>query len=83
MAKVRVKPIHLITFTWECLATCNEDVQVRPIEVTVTRYGGGKYLPKGTFNATKVTCQRCLKSEDYKTAMDKIKYPLLFWKDNV
>lgn len=83
MAKARVKPVHLIKqFDGRCKAVCNIWCHVVPIEATII----GRKDPsrsKGTFSPTKVTCTRCLKHPDYKTAMDKIKYPLLFWKEGV
>jgi len=82
MAK-RSKPIHLIKLYYgcECNAVCDYDIAVTPIEATIKDYPR-PYKSKGTFNPNKVTCKRCLKSEDYKTAMDRVKYPLFFLKEN-
>lgn len=86
MAKAKVKPIHLIKlhYGYECYAVCNCDnisCGITPIDATIKdrpRY----WKSKGTFDPTKVTCKRCLKSQDYKDAMDRIKYPLFFLKEN-
>ena len=76
----KVKPIHLIKlcYGYECSAVCDRYVNVTPIEATIKDYPRS-WKPKGTFNPKKVTCKRCLKTEDYKTAVDKIKYPLFSW----
>lgn len=83
MAK-RNKPIHLIQLWWsyECYAVCDQDVYLTPIEATNKRCCR-RDTSKGTFNPEKVTCKRCLKHSDYKEAMDKIKYPLLHWRENI
>jgi len=57
-------------------------MDVIPIESTIKLYCSN-YATKGTFNPTKVTCKHCLKHPKYKEAMDRVKYPLLFWKENV
>lgn len=75
------KPTHLIQlrYGYECRAVC-DSFAITPIEATIKMYF---YLKrsKGTFNPTKVTCKRCLKHSKYKEAMDRVKYPLLFWKE--
>ncbi len=78
MAK-QSKPIHLITM-WgcRCKAVCDRGVMVEPIGSLIRVRPISSYLSKGTFDPTKITCKRCLNSEDYKTAMDRIKYPLFF-----
>ena len=83
MAKAKDKPIHLIQqWAYNSKATCDYYFSVVPIEAT--NIGGGirPLLSKGTFDPTKVTCKRCLKHPLYKEAIDKIDYPLLFWKEN-
>ena len=79
----KVKPIHLIElrYGYKCVAVCDSCIGVAPIEATI-KDRPRSYMSKGTFDPTKVTCKRCLKHEDYKTAMDKIKYPLFFLKEN-
>ena len=77
------KPVHLITQTrYSSRATCDYYVRVVPLEATLVE---GIYSSdsKGTFNPKKVTCKRCLKHPKYKEAMDRVKYPLLFWKENI
>ena len=83
MAKQRVKPIHLILYkcNYGCFAICDMYLEIVPIEAIVKKYTNYRDC-KGTFNPKKVTCKRCLKHPDYKEAMDKIKYPLLFWREN-
>lgn len=82
MAK-RSKPIHLtkICNGFQCKAACDRYFKVTPLEAIIKGYSRPR-LSKGTFDPTKVTCKRCLKSGDYKTAVDKVKYPLFFLKDN-
>jgi len=77
----KVKPIHLIKikYSCECLATCDNNVGVLPLEAIICS-SYSRLFPKGTFNPKKVTCKRCLKHRDYKEALEKIKYPLLFWR---
>lgn len=83
MAKAKVKPIHLIRqYNCRSKAVCDIFCLVAPIEATIIGRSS-PYDVKGTFNPKKVTCKRCLKHSDYKEALDKIKYPLLFWKENV
>lgn len=84
MAKPRVKPIHLtVQCGYRCKAACDYYCIVIPIESTIIRgnHNTNNYS-KGTFDPTKVTCKRCLKHSDYKIAMDRIKYPLFFLKEN-
>ena len=84
MANVKAKPIHLIVFRvhYGAYAICDNYLEVVPIEAAIKRYV--RYNdPKGTFNPKKVTCKRCLKHPDYKKAMDREKYPLLFWKERI
>ena len=78
------KPIHLILLEYgcECRAVCKTAMLVEPIETIVSKYPVYK-PPKGTFNPKKVTCKRCLKHHDYKIAIEKIKYPLLYWRERV
>lgn len=78
------KPLHLIILRcgYECKAVCSNYVAIEPIEATI-KDRPRSYRSKGTFNPTKVTCKRCLKHPKYKEAMDKIKYPLFFLKENV
>lgn len=85
MAKARVKPIHLIQIRWShnCCAVCDRYIETEPIEANIIKKFSKRDSSKGTFDPTKVTCKRCLKSEDYKTAMDKINYPLFFLKDGI
>ena len=81
MAK-RNKVIHLIKlYGYRCKATCYY-CNVVPIEGTIVDSCPSQ-ASKGTFNPTKVTCKRCLKHPDYKTAMDKIDNPLFYWKENI
>jgi len=80
MAKARVKPIHLIKqYNCRSKAVCDIWCMVAPIEATIIGRGSS-YDSKGTFDPRKVTCKRCLKHKDYKLALDKVKYPLLFLK---
>ena len=76
------KVIHLIQFTWSyrCHSVCDRYIKIEPIEAII-KVGSRRDSSKGTFNPTKVTCKRCLKHPDYKEAMDRVKYPLLFWKE--
>ena len=79
----KTKPVHLIVqYACRSKAVCNIWCMVAPIEATIIGRSS-PYDSKGTFNPKKVTCKRCLKHPDYKTAMDKIKYPLLFWKEDI
>ena len=84
MAKAKVKPIHLIKirYGYRCNAVCDKYCRVKPIEAFIKEYDTN-HCAKGTFNPTKVTCKRCLKHPLYKEAMDKINYPLLFWKEGI
>jgi len=85
MAK-QSKPIHLtVQWGYRCKAACDYYCGVVPIEAIIIGGDGSsiRCWSKGTFNPKKVTCKRCLKHPNYKTAMDKIKYPLLFWKENI
>ena len=77
------KPIHLtvIMCSYYCRAACDTYINVEPIE-SVIKIRPYDKSPKGTFDPTKVTCKRCLKHPFYKEAMDKINYPLLFWREN-
>ena len=82
MATVKVKCIHLIKqYGPQSRAVCDRCVRLMPIEATI-KVDYSNYS-KGTFNPKKVTCKRCLKYPDYKEAMDRVKYPLLFWKENI
>ena len=84
MAKQRVKPIHLIAMNnGICKMRCDRYFRTQPIEALITSLSFEFTLAKGTFNPKKVTCKRCLKHPDYKIAMDKVKYPLLFWKESI
>ena len=78
MVNVKVKVVHLIEqFGSRSKAVCNRWVPVVPIEALIIGCPS-MYLSKGTFDPEKVTCKRCLKSGDYKIAMDRLKYPLFF-----
>lgn len=82
MAKQKTKPIHLIKqYGCRSKAVCDIWLRVMPIEATITN-GVYSFNPKGTFNPKKVTCKRCLKHSDYKTAMDKVNNPLFYWREN-
>ncbi len=82
MAKARVKPIHLIIqFSIRSKAACDKWCCVVPIEATLVGRKNS-YDSKDTFNPNKVTCKRCLKHPKYKEAMDRVKYPLFFLKEN-
>ena len=77
------KPIHLIKlYNCRSKAVCDIWCVVAPIEATIIGRSSS-YDSKGTFNPKKVTCKRCLKHPDYEEAMDKVKYPLFFLKENV
>ena len=80
--KNKNKPIHLITCGYHCSAICDKYVYVVPIEA-ILKLSNYHSACKGTFNPKKVTCKRCLKHPDYKIAMEKIKYPLLYWRERV
>ena len=81
---MKKKVIHLIRvkYGYRCVAACSSYLYIAPIEAIIRR-GYMASRPKGTFNPKKVTCKRCLEHEDYKIAIDKLKYPLLFWKEGV
>jgi len=77
------RPIHFIYidyYTDTCMI-CNTDNKVVPIEY---KMNDGCYFTNniGTFDATKVTCKRCLKNEFYKEALDKVNHPLFHWREN-
>ena len=77
------KPIHLIKQCGSrCKATCDTYYKTMPIEAIII--SSDYYCDsKGTFDPKKVTCKRCLKHPDYKIAIEKIKYPLLYWRERV
>ncbi len=78
------KAIHLITmYDSTCKAICDVWVRVRPVDKNIIKRRANSSYSLGTFDPNKVTCKRCLKHGDYKTAMDKIKYPLFTWKENM
>lgn len=83
MAKQRVRPIHYIYLTHytECHTVCNTENNAIPIENIMRRRHCTDN--KGTFDVTKVTCSRCLKTDFYKEALDKSKHPLFFWKEQI
>ena len=83
MASAKVKSIHLIIYKvhFGAHAVCDRYIEIVPIEATIRAYEGHND-PKGTFNPKKVTCKRCLKTSDYKTALDKINNPLFYWREN-
>ena len=76
------KAIHLIRlkYGYQCSAVCDRCIPIEPIEATIK--GRSIKRPKGTFNPKKVTCKRCLKSCDYKGALDKVNNPLFYWREN-
>lgn len=77
------KVVHLITmYNSNCKAVCDIWVRVRPIDKNIIKRRTDSIYSLGTFDFTKVTCKRCLKHPDYEIAMDKIKYPLFFLKEN-
>ena len=84
MAKAKVKTIHLtkIRYNYGVVAVCDNYLSVQPIEATIKDRCRISNPVRGTFDPTKVTCKRCLKHPLYKEAMDKINYPLLFWREN-
>ena len=74
----KIKVVHLIKqFGSRSKAVCDRWVAVVPIGALIIGCPS-MYLSKGTFDPEKVTCKRCLKSGDYKIAMDRLKYPLFF-----
>lgn len=82
---MKTKVIHLIYQTGDkSQAVCSYMVGVRPIETVIGGSDKGRW-PKGTYNAHKITCKRCKKSVNYKIviALDKLKNPLLYWKENI
>ena len=83
MAKQKVKPIHFIYigFYTGCFAVCGSNIVI-PIEYKLNS-GGHDTNNIGTFDVTKVTCKKCFKKEFYKEALDKIKYPLFFWRQGL
>lgn len=83
MASAKVKPIHLIQLKYGCVcsATCDRYYRVVPIETFIKECDIDHHA-KGTFDPRKVTCKRCLKHPKYKEAMDRVKYPLFFLKEN-
>ena len=82
MASVKPKAIHLIIqYGCQSRAACDRFCSVKPVEATIVSSGYSNYS-KGTFDPKKVTCKRCLKHTSYREAMDRVKYPLLFWKEN-
>lgn len=84
MAKVKVKPIHLIVMrNASCRAVCDYYCSAIPIDKNVIKVRVNSLYSKGTFNPEKVTCKRCLKQPKYKEAMDRVKYPLLFLQEGI
>lgn len=51
---------------------------VMPIEDLGNRHSGSL---KGTFDPHKVTCKNCMKSVNYKNALDKVDNPLFYWRE--
>jgi len=84
MAK-QSKPIHLIQIRWSygCHAVCDKYIEVEPIGANIIKSNCRRNPSKGTFNPKKVTCKRCLKHSDYKIALDKVKNPLFYWRENI
>lgn len=81
---MKKKVIHLIYICYynECYSVCI-DCDVTPIEDTLDFYNYKKRTSKGTFDAKKVTCKRCLEHPKYKEVVDKINHPLLYWRERV
>lgn len=79
------KPIHLtkIRHNYNVVAVCDKYINIQPIEATIKDRCTMSEPVRGTFNPKKVTCKRCLKHPKYKEALDREKYPLLFWKENI
>lgn len=79
------KPIHFIHLKHEyrCVAACNIwMVNTSPIEHLPT----SRLFPNdawGTFNVKRVTCKNCLKTKEYKEALDRDKYPLFHWREYI
>jgi len=70
---MKKKSIHFIDIYYcSCRAICSLDVDVHPIEDKCDFYKAKKWNNLGTFDVTKVTCKKCLKSKVYKDYIKKL-----------
>lgn len=72
---MKKKPIHLIVIRFDGLnrAVCNKyGINCHPIEDKLNYYKNRHYHNLGTFDVTKVTCKKCLKSKIYKDYIKKL-----------